>query len=279
MMRPCAFLLAAALVTACGPNPAFQVTGDGGGGTGSSGESGGSTGADGSTGAAVCEPSARQSVADVCAPWQPLGITPPNLAKSPMLSGRPCDSELDIQVLRESEDRIIACPNGCASPCFSDLYVSISTAVTLPEVDPLLPEIGECARFWHTGRVAAGDPNACESTAFALWSLADRERLSLAVASVAPNPFAGVAGLDLEVTLGEATACDSSSVTDDRCPDGAQVDPLGFRLGTCEFTALQTEKWEGLQYDGLPYKLDLYRAYRCGGEVPDEYGWYLRRDP
>lgn len=275
-MRACVPVIVAALVAACGPNPAFKLLGASDDG-GASGETGATTAGDGSTGDAPCEPRVREPAGDVCAPWQPLGITPPNLAKSSMFTGRACDEPLDITVKRDTDDTLIACPTGCDAQCFADLAIPISTAVTLPEVEPLLPAVGECARLWHVGSAVDDDPLVCESTAFALWTLDTRERLSLAVASRATNPFADVPGLDLTVTAGPAVACDAAQVNDDLCPDGADATPLEFSLGACQFTATQSELWEAIAHDGLLFKLDLYRAYSCDGQ--QNYAWYLRRAP
>jgi hypothetical protein len=158
--------------------------------------------------------------------------------------------------------------------------MSVSLASMLPEVGPLLPQVGECARLWHKATPTPGDQlSECRSIAYAMWDLEPPGLLRLAVASEEDDPFAGVPGLDLEAVAkqGASTLCPLEEPAEG-CIDGSvEALELDFEVGECRWTAVQGERWSEIVVDDVRFRLDVYRAYNCINGQRFNIGWYLRR--
>jgi hypothetical protein len=280
MMRASVLLLLAPIVigvAGCRDNPGFGITY-----YGDDADPRDSTGGELTEGLttetgepAACAPFATLAPDDVCDPWEPAPTIPPNLAKAPTFNMDPCGSEADLFIRREG-DLLVACGPGC-NGCDETRSVDVGNASEyVARYGDLLPPDGACARLVHRSAALVDSADACNSTAYAVLDVDGTLRFAVAYAD--PDPFSGVAGLDLAVDRSLADEC--AGATHDACVMGGSVAPvvLGFTIGDCRIPeTLHRSAWQGIVVAGTDYVLEVFSAFTClqGGAV--RYSWFLHQ--
>jgi len=236
-------------------------------------------------GVEICEPRILVP-ADDCRPWEALPLwlfEGFNVATTPMLVDLPCDQLTQLLVKRVGTD-LRQCASACDSSCDTGLNMDVTYAGKVALLAPLLPAEGECAKLWHVGRPQENPESAasCRTTGFALLDDTPEAALRVVVAfnTAEPDPFAGVPGSPVAVTVTENT------VGDGVCPGmentacdatGAIPKLLDFRFGECSFQSSQGQIGQELQAGGEHYVLENHSAYDCINTGPTVYRWWLRR--
>jgi hypothetical protein len=275
-MRAHVSLAAALLVTACGPNPAFKIAGEGndGGGSGD-GLSTGDAASEGSTAAPPVEPPCTPTplvpyTDDICAATR-FPFDTPNLMAESIFSGVDCGMTNTVYVERVSPTELQQSGTNCMGAPDPTRSFSIAGFKDLSDIDKLFPPIGACARLWHVSKMGAD--NLCKSVAYAFWDTAGSQQLRLAITGDDLNPFAGLPELPIVLSSepGDEMLCETPGLT---CAI-QNVSVLTVNLDGCEFPAPQNAEWTDIPFAGRDYKFSS-RSYTCATEGAPFVGWYLR---
>ncbi len=275
-MRALVSLAAALLVTACGPNPAFKIAGEGndGGGSGDS-LSTGDEASGGSTAAPPveppCDPSPLEPFNDDRCGATPFPFNPPNMMVQSIFSGVACGTTNIVYVKRVSPTELQQCDTDCAGGCDPTRSISIAGFADLESINEVLPPVDACARLWHVSKADAN--NVCTSLGYAFWDTTGSKQLRLAIARDDLDTFAGLP--ELPIAFSSEPKDDQLCETPGLSCAIQNVMVLTVNLDGCECAAPQNGGWTDIPFAGRDYKFSA-RSYTCVTEDIPFVGWYLR---